>query len=307
MGVSRLPSVPEELIRNATELRGTSGAEWVRRLPSLVAECGRCWSLEVGRPFPELSHNWVAPALRADGTAVVLKLSFPEDPEFGSEARALALFDGRGIVRLLELDSVRGAMLLERLQPGAPLDTLEDDGEAMSAAASVLQRLWRPAQEGHSFPTVSGLARDLARLRRCFGGGTGPLPGALVEEAEALLAWLVPSQNEQVLLHADIHHGNILSARREPWLAIDPKGVVGEKAYDAGALLYNPTELLDAPRPSQILKRRIGLLSEELGLDCARVHGWGLSRAVLAAYWSFQEGGEVWEAALAFAGLLSAL
>ena len=99
------------------------------------------------------------------------------------------------------------------------------------------------------------------------------MPARLVEEAEALLAWLVPSQTGPVLLHGDLHHGNVLSARRRPWLAIDPKGVVGERAFDAGALLYNPR----------------------------------LSRSVLAAYWSWEDGGEMWEEALAFAEMLAAI
>ena len=133
--------VPEELVRNATELRGIVGAEWANRLPMIVADCGRRWSLEVGAPFPELSQNYVAPAFRADGTAAVLKLSFPEDPEFRTEAQALQLFEEQGIVRLLEFDLERGAMLLERLKPGFALDSVEDDEEAMSIAADVLRRL----------------------------------------------------------------------------------------------------------------------------------------------------------------------
>jgi streptomycin 6-kinase len=302
-----LSFVPEELVRNATELRGAKGAEWANRLPALVTDLEWRWSLEVGPPFPGLSQNYVAPALRADGMAAVLKLSFPEDPEFATEARALRLFDGRGIARLLELDPERGAMLLERLEPGVPLDALEDDEEAMSVAADVLRRLWRPAPANHPFPLVSDLARGLVRLRRHFGGGTGPLPAALVEEAEALFAELIASQAEPVLLHGDLHHGNILAARRRPWLAIDPKGVVGEPAYDTGALLYNPTELLDAPRPGKALERRIDQLAEQLDLDGARVRGWGLSRAVLAAYWGWEDSGEVWEEALAFAELLAAI
>jgi streptomycin 6-kinase len=299
------PLVPETLVRNATELRGREGAEWANRLPALVADLERRWSLEVGPPFPGLSQNWVGPALRADGSAAVLKLSFPEDPEFGTEARALKLFDGRGIARLLELDAGRGAMLLERLEPGVPLGVLEDDEEAMSVAADVLRRLWRPAPADHAFPPVSDWARSLARLRRHFGGGTGPLPAALVEEAETLFAELIPSQAEPVLLHGDLHHGNVLAARRRPWLAIDPKGVVGESAFDAGALLYNPTELLDAPRPGKVLERRVDRLAGELGLDGARLRGWGLSRAVLAAYWGWEDSGQVWEEALAFAELLA--
>lgn len=81
---------------------------------------------------------------------------------------------------------------------------------------------------------------------------------------------------------------------------------MGEPAYDAAALLHNPTELLDAPRPGKVLERRVDLLSEELGLERARVRAWGIAQAVLAAYWGLEDGGRVWGEALVFAKLLSA-
>ncbi|MFL5991361.1 MAG: aminoglycoside phosphotransferase family protein [Rubrobacteraceae bacterium] len=241
-----------------------------------------------------------------DGTAAVLKLSYPDDPGFHMEAEALRLFAGRGAALLLELDKGRGAMLLERLEPGVPLTTVGDD-EATSIAAGVMRRLWRPVPRDHQFPTVSDWARGFDRLRRSFGGGTGPMPVTLVEEAEGLFADLLASEEEPVLLHGDLHHHNILAARREPWLAIDPKGVVGEAAFDTAALLHNPVEVLGKPRPGKVMERRIDLLSEELGLDRERVRGWGLAGAVLAAYWGLEDSGQVWEEALVFARLLSEL
>lgn len=286
-------------------MRGAAGRDWLDRLPALVAEYGERWSLEVAPPFPELSFNYAAPALRVDGTSAVLKLCFPEDPDFHNEAEALGLFDGRGAARLLELDKGRGAMLLERLEPGVPLTTVRDDEDATSIAAGVLRQLWRPVPRDHLFPTVSDWARGFDRLRRSFGGGTGPLPATLVEEAEDIFAGLLVSQDEPAVLHGDLHHYNVLAARREPWLAIDPKGVVGEPAYDTAALLHNPVELLDAPQPGMVLERRIDLLSQELGLDRERVHGWGFAQAVLAAYWGLEDSGQVWEEALVFARMLS--
>jgi streptomycin 6-kinase len=109
------------------------------------------------------------------------------------------------------------------------------------------------------------------------------------------------------VLHGDLHHYNVLAARREPWLAIDPKGVVGEPAYDTAALLHNPVEVLETPRPGKVLERRIDLLSQELGLDRERVRGWGLAQAVLAAYWGLEDSGQVWEEALVFAEMLSGI
>jgi streptomycin 6-kinase len=298
------PSVPEKLARTTIALRGAAGTEWLNRLPAVISRCEERWALKVGPPFPEPSYNWAAPALRADGTAAVLKLSFP-NAEIRAEAEALRIFDGRGAVQLLEVDLDRGAMLLERCEPGTPLTTVQDDIEATSIAADVLGQLWRPMPPDHPFPLVSDWVRGLERLRHHFGGGAGPMPSALVERAEALFAELIPSQAEPALLHGDLHHFNVLAARRQPWLVIDPKGVVGEPAYDTGALLHNPAELLDTPHPVKVLERRIDQLAEQLSLDRSRVRGWGISQAVLAAYWGWEDSGRVWEEALVFAELLS--
>ena len=299
------PSVPEDFARTHVSLHGEAGLAWLNRLPGLTEDLEQSWSLKVGPPFPNLSYNWVVPALREYEAPAVLKLSFPGDKEFRTEAAALAAFGGQGICRLLELDLDRGAMLLERLRPGGPLTGLKDDEEATAVAAGVMKKLWRPAPPDHAFPTVSDWSRGFERLRRRFGGGTGPMPEKLVGEAETLFAELRTSEGEPLLLHGDLHQENILSARREPWLAIDPKGVVGEAAYDTAALLHNPAGALDTPDPRGLLERRLAVLSGELGLDRARVRAWGLAQAVLAAYWGLEDGGRVWDEALAFAGLLA--
>ena len=298
-------SIPETFARTQISLRGEAGLAWLDRLPALTEEVAHRWSLEVGGPFPNLSYNWVVPALRQDGVPAVLKLSFPGDKEFLTEAAALAAFGGRGICGLLELDLTLGAMLLERLQPGRPLAAVEDDEEATALAAGVMRKLRRPAPPDHAFPAVSDWARGLERLRHRFDGGTGPMPGNLVGEAERLFAELLLSEGERFLLHGDLHHGNILSAGGGSWLAIDPKGVVGEAAYEAAALLHNPVGALEAPDPRELLERRLDALSAELGLDRARIRAWGLAQAVLAAYWGLEEGGRVWDEALTFAGLLA--
>ena len=112
-----------------TELYGEVGAEWLDNLPSLVADFAGRWSLNVLPPFEPLSYNYVAPALRADGTDVVLKVGVP-NPELLTEIEALRLYAGHGMVQILEADPDRGALLLERLKPGTPLSTLADDERA---------------------------------------------------------------------------------------------------------------------------------------------------------------------------------
>jgi streptomycin 6-kinase len=112
--------------------------------------------------------------------------------------------------------------------------------------------------------------------------------------------------SEPVLLHGDLHHENILSAERQPWLAIDPQGVIGEPAYETGALLRNPMpDILNFPNLKSVLKKRVDQLVEELALDRSRILGWGIAQAVLSAWWDYEEHGHVGETSITIAELLS--
>ncbi len=291
-------------------MRGVYGAaaadDWLLRLPGILERVAQEWRLSVGPPVPNLSLAWVAPAVRQDGTVAMLKVGFPDD-EARSGIAMLRLCDGRGMVRLLDTDRDLGATLLERLEPGATLRTIADDDAAMEIAAGVMARLWQLPPAAHGFRNVADWARGLAGLRERFDGGVGPLPRALVERAESLFAELLPSMSTQVVLHGDLHHENILSATREPWLAIDPKGIVGEPAYEIGALLRNPIpEIATWPNLSSLLSRRVDLLSERLDLDRQRVRGWGIAQAVLSAWWDIEGDTDDWAVPIACAEALAA-
>jgi len=301
-------SINQEFARTIIALHGEAGRVWLERLPALIEECARRWSLRVGPPFPSLSYNYAAPAEGRGGERLVLKVGVPS-AELLSEIEALRLFDGRGAVRLMDADEERGALLLERLEPGTQLVALceEDDGAATVAAAGVMKRLWRPVPVVHNFPAAADWGRGFERCRVLFRGGTGPFPPRLFEEAESLFAGLLASAAEPVVTHGDLHHGNVLAAEREPWLAIDPKGLVAEPAYEVGALLRNPQPLLlQHPDPVRLTERRIAQLSDELDLEPARVRGWGLAQAVLSEWWTIEDGGELDEHSLAAAEILAA-
>ena len=296
--------VPDRLAERITDVHREAGTAWLSRLPDIIVECERRWSLKVFPPFDGLSYNYVAPAVRADGTDVVMKLGVPHDG-LTAEIEALRHFDGRGAAKLLEVDPDLGAMVLERLKPGALLSTVTDDAQATSIAAQVMKRLWRPALAEHPFPTIAMWAEGLKTLRAHFDGGTGPMPAALVERAEAMIAELIGTMGETVLLHGDLHHYNILSAEREPWLAIDPKGVVGEAECEVFAFLHN--NLLDQPEPQAVLRRRIDQLAEELAFDRKRIADWGMAQAVLATWWYYEDHGHVAEQLIACSELFEGL
>ena len=287
-------------------MNGEEGVAWLERLPAVLAECERRWDIRIGPPF-NLSFNYVAPAVRSDGTQVVVKVCSLTD-EFPQQPETLRLVDGHGMVRLLEVDTTEEIMVLERLLPGTMLLEVEDDEVTTSCAASIMQKIWRPVPENHPFKTVQQWGKGFERLRQSYGGGTGPFPRALVERAETLYRELSASMGEPVLLHGDLHHENILSAEREPWLAIDPKGVVGEAVYETGAWLRNPMpQLLDMPNPGRILARRIDQFSEQLGFERARIRDWAFAQAMLSAWWGMEDSGELSVFSITCAELLAAI
>jgi streptomycin 6-kinase len=300
--------IPQAMVRNVPSMVGSEGQAWLDQLPGLLRELSKRWGISIDAPFPDVWFNYVAPARRRDGSRAVLKVGFPH-PELFTEIDALRLYNGRGAVQILEIDEEKAAFLLERLEPGKQLSSLEDDAEATRIAAAVMRQLRPPIPRKHRFPTVADWAnRGFRKLRAEFDGGTGPFPRGLVEEAEMVFAELLPSMAEAVVLHGDLHHGNILSAHRAPWLTIDPKGVVGEPAYETGSLLRNPfPQLLDYPDVGRVLSRRIDILAHELGFERERIRRWGLAQAVLSAWWSFEDQAGSWQYGIRVGEILSGL
>jgi streptomycin 6-kinase len=293
--------VDEAVRRTLLTNRGPEAEVWLGLLPGLLECAVARWQLHDLAPFPDLSFNWAGHAHLADGTPVVLKVC-PPDREFHSEAAALRLFHGRGSVQLLGVEPEDGALLLERLLPGKMLTTLPDDDEATRIACRVMRDLWVPAPTDPElaalFPTVERWFQGFVRLRQTFHGGTGPFPATLVEEAERLAAALLAENDRSTLLHGDLHHFNILTSQRG-WVAIDPKGVVGDPAYETAALLHNPWDrIMTRPDPAGLFSRRITIMAEELGIDGRRILAWGLSHAVLSAWWCYESCSD-WRGAIA--------
>ena len=291
---------------------GAPGIAWIEQLPAIVNACAQQWSLTLAPPFPQLSINYAAPGLGADGVPIVLKVCIPS-PEFATEAESLRLFDGHGAVKLLAVDRDQGALLLERLRPGTPLLDIDDiaadddDEQATRIAASIMRRLWRPVPAGHPFPSFADWMRHMAECAPRLVGTDKPLLQQWIARALDVYSELTAEPAEQVLIHGDLHHGNILRAEREPWLAIDPKGVVGEPVCETGPLLLNALPRASGyPEMRRVLARRTDLLAEVLGVDRASVRAWGVVRAVLASFWTLEDHGRENQADLMCAEALAA-
>lgn len=286
---------PERLVRRVSAWAGGTGRAWAGRLPGLAAEYVGRWGLRPERVLePGGNISMVVLVRRADGSPAALKLGMVT-AETEHEPAALAHWDGRGAVRLLDSDPGDGVMLLERLQGDVSLRSLPEP-RAMLEAAGVARRLWVDPGCGHRFPTVAGYVAGLAGPVRERAAALGPGEGGdgvrrLADEALRTQEELLADPPERVVLHGDLHHGNVLGGDRAPWLAIDPKPLVGERAYDLAWLVRDRLETLAAsPGPDAAARRRVTKLADALDVDRDRLRGWTLFRAVEAGLWCLSVG-----------------
>jgi streptomycin 6-kinase len=261
--------IPERLADNCTT---AEQREWLARLPDAIAAAAASWALELAPPFdgPDVSAAWVSRARRRDGTSCVLKIAMPH-MEGAHEAAGLQHWNGDPTIRLLDADSTGGVMLLEACEPGTSLRS-RPDHQQDAVIASLLRRAWQRALPiAHPFrPLRTMLDYWAAATRRVE---PRPTDSGLARAGLELFDELGQPAAGDVLLMTDLHAGNVLAAKREPWLAIDPKPFVGDAAYDATQHLLNCRARVLA-KPATIDR-----FAELLDVDARRVSAWLFARA----------------------------
>ena len=205
-------------------------------------------------------------------------MQLPDDVESEHEADALHFWDGHGAVRLLAHDPEHRALLLELCRPGTPLGHEYDD-QALAVAAGVMQKLRRPPSDDVPWRRLAVEAeRWLVQIPERWERHGRPFERRLLDAGLDALRALGPTQEDVVLCHQDLHGGNILRAEREPWLAIDAKPIVAERAYDTVALVRDRVPRGGGTLTVAQVHRRLDVLAELLELDRERMRGWGMAK-----------------------------
>lgn len=279
--------LPSEFSKNIISIYGEQGKKWLANLPSLITQIEYKLGLKAEPCFANLSFNYVAPAKTADGKAVVLKLAIP-NPEFKSELMALEHFNGFGAVKLIYSDLELGVMLLNRITPGICLEENSNKEQHTQIAVELLQKLHKPTTNTKYFLTLADWFLGFKKLYTRFDGQTGPFPKTLIDHANKLSQELINSMNQQILLHGDLHYGNILYSEQEDWLAIDPKGVIGEPEFEI------PLPRLEKDIDQKTLLNNLHQFIAVSSFDKERVTSWLFVKSVLAAWWSFEDSGEIY-------------
>ena len=270
--------MPFPLPRNLAQAADGEGRRsWMATLPATVKTLQERWSLVLGEPFqPGGRTAWVAPARSDAGGDLVLKVAW-RHPEAEHEADGLRAWNGDGAVRLHAADEFGDtvALLLERCVPGTAL-ARRPEPEQDAVVAGLLRRLWLEPAPGHRFRSLQVMcdawADEFEQERAAARAGLDP---GLARDGIALFRALPATADRAVLLCTDLHATNVLAARREPWLVIDPKPHVGDPAYDPLQHLLNCDERLRAD-PHGLARR----MADLLGLDRERLLLWLFARCV---------------------------
>ena len=240
------------------------------------------WGLVPDGSLFETPSSWLMP-VRRDRTPAMLKIFKPTSDERDATA-LLRYYGGEAAVRVLAADD--GALLMERAEGGRSLGAMATSGADIEAAeilADTLLRLHAPCAE----PIPRSLTALESQFESLFRRAA---EHELLARAAAVARDLLASRREVVPLHGDLHHGNVIDGGERGWLAIDPKGVIGERTYETANLLRNPWPHAGLVHDTGRMRRLAHFYAERLGMDAGRILAFSLAHCGLGASWDIDDG-----------------
>ena len=285
--------IPDRLKRSTRSYFGDTGEAWLLDLPELVQQAAQRWQLDLGEPSQDAGAGFVCLARDGQDRPCVLKVAFPHD-EHLSGVQAMRIYDGRGCVRVLDTAEDDSQVLMERIVPGTQLHELRDEAEEARIVARVMRSLHRPPPTEHTLPPHSSWADKALRYIAASDVDESLLPARLVRGLEETISDLA-SLHRPVVLHGDLHHENILSDSRQDqgdngqshWLAIDPKGLVGDPVLDVGRYIQNKNQHgADQAARTQL---RLDVLAQELEEPAQRLRAAAAVDVIICMGWELEK------------------
>ncbi|MEN3175427.1 aminoglycoside phosphotransferase family protein [Gluconobacter sp. OJA] len=229
------------------------------------------------------ASSYLVPVTR-DGSPAMLKVTSDPDERRGNHL--MRRWDGQGVAAVMEHD--RDALLLERAVSDRTLADLVYAGLDDEAT----RNLCKTAGLLHSASLLQ--QEEMRSLKSWFADLLEPSSHSAgwLKDCASQAHRLLSDPQEQLALHGDLHHGNVLDFGARGWRAIDPKGLYGERAADFAALFLNP-DLADSQRPyavsPQRFERRIRIVSSHAGVEPVRLLQWIHAWSGLSAVWFIKD------------------
>lgn len=167
------------------------------------------------------------------------------------------------------------------------------DGDPITTPSSwIVRGRWR---ESDVMLKVARVAEE-ARGGRVLAWWAGAAAATVYKVNEQAVLIELASERQSlssthVVLHGYIHHGNVLDFGGH-WRAIDPKGLVGDRAFDYANIFCNPSAGIALAK----FDRRLAIVSEHSRLDIETVRTWAIAWCALAVAWSGEHKSKPWAA-----------
>lgn len=276
---SAVPPVDTESRRRLSARFGGAVEAWFDELPDVLVALARRWQLQLGSQIPRGSVSVVFRCRTAGGQAAVLKAS-PDRKRLADEAAALDAWHTGHTPAVLAFDERLGALLIEAIEPGTPLD-VSSTYPALDRVAELLRFLHANGAVNPSYPTVGQRVAYLfdssASLYRRHPELAALIRPQLYERGRRLATELAVDGSPSVLLHGDLTPSNILDGGAERGLvAIDPAPCLGDAAFDAVDLILWQAEDV------QVVEARAQRLAAVIGMDAERLLGWCVAFAAMS-------------------------
>jgi streptomycin 6-kinase len=213
------------------------GSEFYKRVLRDIEVYADLWALSSFQLIPSFSANLVFRCISAKYGNAVLKLGNPSSREIASEFHTLREYEGRRFCSVFEVDLEHGIMLEECVQPGTPLRDENSLNKRLSVFSSLYNGLHIPPANAKLYPTYNGwverITEYMSKREDCKE------LYLYMKKAHDICASVSAIYPQQMLLHGDFHHDNILLGRDGEYRIIDPKGVVGDPVFDVPRFILN--------------------------------------------------------------------
>lgn len=249
-------------------------------IPSVVADLLRDWDLAPDGAAWRGDTSVLVPVRRrgvpSGAARAVLKVGTgPAIPDPTAHV-VLRRWAGDGAVRMLAADPARRVLLLQRLDSGTDLCTV-DGFTACEEIGRLLARLAVPA-----LPQLPRLSDRLTAIGEDLAHPPAAVPRRFVDRARMLAADLAADPDiDARVVHTDLHDGHVLAGGRSDWTAIAPAAISGDLAYGVAPVLWHRWD--DAARAYDVrahLRYRIDAVCDTAGVDPARARAFAEVRLV---------------------------
>ena len=238
-----------------------------------------------GEPVETHTSQLLPVVVIRDGQKAILKITDDDSERIGCEL--MVWWNGNGAAKVLA--HAAGAILLERATGTGSLADMSWTGNDAQACRIICHA----ASKLHFSRNASTPA--LTPLHHWFGdlAPAAKKHGGILTRCAVVANVLLSSPHDEVVLHGDLHHGNILDFGTRGWLAIDPKGLLGERGFDYANIFTNP-DLAEPTRPVAIeletFTQRVNIVSEIAKIERQRLLMWIVAWCGLSSVWFLQEG-----------------